>query len=146
VSTRSGLARRPFLGAEEALMLAALMIGFMLPSPVAVTPPRRRQKPHPLGPDHWFLHAQLRPVFLRGDLPHGTGRTSTTIAPRGLYQHSTQNDGIFPNPGCYDAGEAARAVWRLYGSRISLSTCSSPASTESPTPRRRKSMIGWTAN
>jgi hypothetical protein len=37
-------------------------------------------------------------------------------APRAVYQYNTQNDEIFPESAdAFEAGETARAVWRLYG-------------------------------
>ncbi len=73
--------------------------------------------------DQWFSYMpKLRPVFLRGDLPawdwHDVVRL---VAPRAYYQHTKRDDPIFPEAvSAYEATEAARPIWRLYGEQQRL--------------------------
>jgi hypothetical protein len=60
---------------------------------------------------------KLRPVFAQGRVPcWDWDDVVRLVAPRGLYQHTTREDQIFPeSKSAYDAGEAARSIWRLTG-------------------------------
>jgi len=67
--------------------------------------------------DRWFSYMpKLRPLFLRGRLPHWDwDNVLSLIAPRMLYQHTTENDDIFPaSKSAYQVGEDVRSYWQLY--------------------------------
>lgn len=73
--------------------------------------------------DHWFSYMpRLRPVFQAGRLPHWDWDDVLRLAaPRAVYQYNTKDDQIFTeSESAYEAGEAARAVWKLYGRETSL--------------------------
>ncbi|HSW43982.1 MAG TPA: dienelactone hydrolase family protein [Phycisphaerae bacterium] len=106
------------LGAEEALMLAAFdervraAVASCGYATFAADPERLRW-----ARDAWFSYMPvLRPVLQRDRVPHWDwGNVLMLIAPRALYQHTTRGDNIFPKSiSAYEAGESARAVWKLY--------------------------------
>ena len=107
------------LGAEEVLMLAAFdervraTVSSCGYATFAADPNRMCW-----ARDAWFSYMpKLRPVFQMGLLPHWDwDDVLRLIAPRALYQHTTRGDNIFlQSRSAYEAGESARAVWRLYG-------------------------------
>jgi hypothetical protein len=68
--------------------------------------------------DHWFSYMpKLRTVFQQGRLPcWDWGDVVRLVAPRALYQYTARDDPIFPkSASAYEAGRAARPIWRLYG-------------------------------
>ncbi|HOB75850.1 MAG TPA: dienelactone hydrolase family protein [Phycisphaerae bacterium] len=106
------------LGAEEALMLAAFdeRVKATVASCGYATFKAEKDRLR-WARDHWFSYMpKLRPVFQMGRLPEWDwDDVLRLIAPRGLYQHTTENDPIFTeSKSAYQAGEAARAAWRLY--------------------------------
>ena len=107
------------LGAEEALLLAAFderVRATVVSCGYATF--RAESRRDRWARDHWFSYMpKLRPVLLRGQLPHWDwGDVIRLVAPRALYQHNTTGDKTFPqSESAYEAGEAARAIWRLYG-------------------------------
>ena len=107
------------LGAEEALMLAAFdeRITATVASCGYATFAAEKNRTR-WARDQWFSYMpKLRPVFLRGDLPAWDWPDVVRlIAPRAVYQHTTMQDQIFTESrSAYEAGEAIRAVWDLYG-------------------------------
>jgi dienelactone hydrolase len=107
------------LGAEEALMLTAFdervkaTIASCGYTTFAADPERIRW-----ARDAWFSYMpKLRPMFLMDRLPHWDwDEVIRLVAPRALYQHNTRGDNIFAKSlSAFEAGESARAVWRLYG-------------------------------
>lgn len=107
------------LGGEESLMLAAFdnrvkaTVSSCGYATFAVDPGRMCW-----ARDAWFSYMpKLRPVFLQDRLPHWDwDDVLRLVGPRALYQHTTRDDNIFRKSlSAYEAGEAARAVWELYG-------------------------------
>jgi dienelactone hydrolase len=73
--------------------------------------------------DRWFSYMpRLRVIFQQGRLPHWDwDDVLRLVAPRGLYQYTAEDDGIFPEAvSAYEAGEQARAIWQLYGKQDRL--------------------------
>ncbi len=107
------------LGAEVALMLAAFdeRVQATVSSCGYATFEAERNRLR-WARDHWFSYMpKLRPVFLRGQLPHWDwGDVIRLVAPRSFYQHTAREDNIFPEShSAQAAGEAARVIWQLYG-------------------------------
>lgn len=107
------------LGAEQALMLAAFdaRVKAVVASCGYATFAAEKNRLR-WARDEWFSYMpRLRPVFQRGDLPHWDwDEILRLVAPRALLQHTTQSDDIFPDSrSAFEAGEAARAIWKLYG-------------------------------
>lgn len=107
------------LGGEEALLLAAFdeRVKAVVASCGYATFKAEKDRLR-WARDHWFSYMpRLRPVLLAGRLPDWDwDDVLRLIAPRGLYQHTTRSDQIFPQSiSAYEAGEAARAAWQLYG-------------------------------
>jgi len=122
------------LGAEEALVLAAFddRVRATVSSCGYATFEAEKNRTR-WARDHWFCYMpKLRPVFLRGALPHWDwGDLLRLIAPRALYQHTTRDDEIFPeSESAYEAGEAARAIWKLYGKPRRLANVLKPGKHE----------------
>jgi len=95
--------------------------------------------------DHWFSYMpKLRPVFLRGQLPHWDwGEVIRLVAPRAFYQHTTRQDDIFPeSASAYEAGEAARPVWALYGKTDRLANVLRPGK-HAISPESKAAIYEW---
>jgi len=112
------------LGAEQALMLAAFddRVAATIASCGYATFKAERDRTR-WARDHWFSYMpRLRPVFQAGRLPHWDWDDVLRLAaPRAVYQYNTEDDRIFiESESAYEAGEAARAIWRLYGREASL--------------------------
>jgi len=107
------------LGAEEALMLAAFDERVKAAVASCGYATFRAEKDRlRWARDHWFSYMpKLRPVFQSGRLPHWDwDDVMRLVAPRALFQHTTRDDQIFAeSESAYEAGEAARAAWKLYG-------------------------------
>lgn len=107
------------LGAEEALMLAAFdeRVRATVASCGYATFAAEKERLR-WARDAWFSYMpKLRPVFQQGRVPAWDwGEVLALIAPRGLFQHTTENDPIFTESrSAFEAGERARAVWAFYG-------------------------------
>jgi dienelactone hydrolase len=107
------------LGAEESLMLTAfddrIRAGVASCGYATFRAEKDRAR---WARDHWFSYMpRLRPLFLQGRLPHWDWDDLLRLtAPRAFYQYNTKNDQIFTqSASAYEAGEAARSIWRLYG-------------------------------
>lgn len=112
------------LGAEQALMLAAFddRVAATIASCGYATFKAERDRTR-WARDHWFSYMpRLRPVFQAGRLPHWDWDDVLRLAaPRAVYQYNTEDDRIFiESESAYEAGEAARAIWGLYGREASL--------------------------
>ena len=59
---------------------------------------------------------------MRGRLPHWDWDDVLRLAaPRAVYQYNTKEDQIFPeSASAFEAGEAAREIWSLYGQQDRL--------------------------
>lgn len=107
------------LGAEESLMLTAFDDRILAAvascgyATFKAEPDRTRW-----ARDHWFSYMPaLRPVFHSSRLPHWDWDDVLRLAaPRAVYQYNTKEDQIFPeSASAFEAGEAAREIWSLYG-------------------------------
>ena len=79
--------------------------------------------------DHWFSYMPtLRPVFHTSRLPHWDWDDVLRLAaPRAVYQYNTKEDQIFPeSASAFEAGEAAREIWSLYGQQERLTNVLRP--------------------
>ncbi len=134
------------LGAEEALMLAAFdeRVTAVVASCGYATF-RAESNRLRWARDEWFSYMPtLRPVFQRGDLPPWDwDDVVRLIAPRALYHHSTRDDDIFTeSESAFDAAEASRAVWRLYGRPDALVNVLRPGK-HGISPETKSEMYTW---
>lgn len=118
------------LGAEEALMLAAFddRLTAVVASCGYATFKAEKNRTR-WARDHWFSYMPtLRPVFQAGRLPHWDWDDVLRLAaPRALYQYNTREDQIFPESvSAFEAGEAAREIWGLYGQQDRLTNVLRP--------------------
>lgn len=109
------------LGAEETLMLAAFddrVAAVVASCGYATFRAETAESRLRWARDHWFSYMPgLRPVFQAGRLPHWDWDDVLRLAaPRAVFQYNTRDDEIFiESESAFDAGETARAIWRLYG-------------------------------
>ncbi|MDM8005278.1 MAG: dienelactone hydrolase family protein [Phycisphaerae bacterium] len=109
------------LGAEEALMLAAFderVKAAVASCGYATFRAENQEGRLRWARDHWFSYMpRLRPVFQTGRLPHWDWDDVLRLAaPRAVYQYNTKDDQIFTeSESAFEAGEAARPIWKLYG-------------------------------
>jgi dienelactone hydrolase len=118
------------LGAEEALMLAAFdeRVTATISSCGYATFAAEKNRTR-WARNEWFSYMpKLRPVFLRSDLPAWDWPDVVRmIAPRALYQHTTENDQIFPESiSAYQECQSARAAWDLYSASDRLANVLKP--------------------
>ena len=65
------------------------------------------------------------------------------VAPRVFYQHTTREDDIFPeSESAYEAGEAAKVVWALYGKTDRLANVLRPGK-HAISPDSKAAMYAW---
>jgi len=126
------------LGAEESLVLAAFdeRIKAAVTSCGYATFQAEKDRCR-WARDAWFSYMpKLRPVFQTGRLPHWDwDDVIRLVAPRALYQYNTQNDQIFPeSKSAFEAGEAARPIWALYGKADLLQNAFRPGKHEIAEP------------
>ncbi|MBP7933171.1 MAG: acetylxylan esterase [Phycisphaerae bacterium] len=134
------------LGAEEALMLAAFSPEVRATvASCGFATFKADKEPLRWARDHWFSYMPtLRPVFLQGRQPHWDWDcVIRLVAPRALYLHNTLNDDIFTESvSAYQAGEAARACWRLHNQGERLTNVLKPGK-HAIAPETLKEIYAW---
>ncbi|HOW69443.1 MAG TPA: alpha/beta fold hydrolase [Phycisphaerae bacterium] len=134
------------LGAEEALMLAAFSPEVRATvASCGFATFKADKEPLRWARDHWFSYMPtLRPVFLQGRQPHWDwDHVIGLVAPRALYLHNTLNDEIFTESvSAYQAGEAARASWKLHDQGERLTNVLKPGK-HGIAPETLKEIYAW---